>query len=805
MRAAFVSVRGLLFCVVAIVVGAAAGVGGYWVYDTYFPSPARALEKAQQKFEKAEQAFANDPAGAEPLYQDVVAQLDLLGERNKPDDLAVNVPAFLLRAKTLWQLGRVTEAREKKEGATKESAAQRLTYYNAALNIYRDMLAHYDKDNIDAANFLLEHYMAKDDLGVAELYAEVVARYQLKEGEEPTREGNARQATAHYLLAERALRGPKPNPDEALAHVRAIAALPAPKDASKDKRWRELGLEIRALEMLLDLANKQAAEGGAATKGIVRENVADELNATLEEGLAKAKRDLAADPAPSDGKHAARPYLATLNATNTRGLLDFLTIAITASSNKADVVLRADLLLAVCKQLLEVDKPPEATVRTVGNHLANLPADVEKPAAERKKPELRLLAADWAPLEGRLRDVIERAVAAGAKIEPDVWLEMARKANRDRRWSDAEKSAKKGLELARKLDQGDDFASVRNLHREAAWSLFSQNKVPAAKEHLDLVKKAAGLARTAFLIEGLSFVRDGRLEVGAKNLIAALQDPQYARSLLPVLGLARAYEGLGLYSSALDMLGRLDAAYKNPDQLSEEEQTFAAEFFPNADVVALEMMRCRLALNQVEAALELAKRLESRPLGAAARILLVNHYIAAGRAEVVKGNPLDARDAFDAAHKLLKAAPEAQRREPALVWAEAQVVASQPDRSRPTDAQASVGLPKVGPTNVEKAEQLLKDYLWKRRDFQSHLLWVRWLESRQRYDEAKDVLADMAQHFPDHAKDVDSLRARLELVRTRDAQLGQLVAALRGSSDDARGDALQVLYLTSSEESAAKS
>jgi hypothetical protein len=787
-----VSVRGLLFFVVAIAVGAGVGIGGYWVYDTYFLSPTRALQKAQEKFEKAEAAYANDPAAAGPLYQDVVAQLDRLGERAKPDDLAVNVPAYLLRAKTMWQLGRVTEAREKKEGSSKESKDERLGYYNAALHIYQDMLANYDKDNIDAGSFLLEHFMRADDLGRAELYAEVVARYQLKEDEQPTKEGNARQATAHYLLADRAMRPPNPKPDEALAHLRAIAALPAPKDAGNEKRWRELGLEVRALKMRLDMANKQAAEGGVAPKGVVRENLVDELNATIDVGIAKAQKDLLTTVKGTDV-----PLLTWLNATNIRGLLDFFTTSIAASTTKAQIVERTDLFLTVCDQLVKVEQPPTATVKALGSHLAELPGVVEKPAVELKKPGLRLLAADWAPLEGRLRAVIGRAEAVRVPVEPDVWLELARKANRERRWADAGESAKKGLELARKLNKGADHASVRNLHREAAWSLFAQNKVTAAEEHLAVVRKEPGLARTAFLIDGLTAVREGRLEIGVKNLLTAQQDPQYARSLRPILGLARAYQGLGMYERALDMLAKLDSAYEKYDQLSDEERTFAAEFFPSADAVVLEAMRCRLALNQIDAALLLAKRLEQRPLAAAARLLLVNHYIAVGRAELSKGNPLDARDAFDAAWKELKAAPDAQRGAPAFVWAEAQLLASQPDRSRPSDAQASVGVPKVGPTNVEKAEQLLKDYVGKRRDFDSHLVWLRWLESRKRLDEANDVLADMVKHFPDRAKEIEACRARLALVRAREGEIGELVAALRRPGEEPSSDVLQLLYLTS--------
>src|SRR5262249_47473797 len=175
------------------------------------------------------------------------------------------------------------------------------------------------------------------------------------------------------------------------------------------------------------------------------------------------------------------------------------------------------------------------------------------------------------------------------------------------------------------------------LHGEAAWALFAQNKASAAEGHLvSSVREDPRLARQAKLIDGLVAIRDGRLEVGAKDLLAAQQDARYAHSLLPLLGLARAYQGLGRYDFALDALSKIQAAYKDYGQLGDEERTFAGEFYPSADVVALEIMRCRLALNQLGAAGAIGKQLVSRPLGAAARILLVNHYIAVGQAELAK-------------------------------------------------------------------------------------------------------------------------------------------------------------------------
>src|SRR5262249_29173273 len=150
-------------------------------------------------------------------------------------------------------------------------------------------------------------------------------------------------------------------------------------------------------------------------------------------------------------------------------------------------------------------------------------------------------------------------------------------------------SAKKGLELARKNNVGPDHASVQKLHGEAAWALFAQNKSPAAEQHLVIMRDKeygkGGLARMANIIDGLAALRESRLEIAVRNLLAAQQDPRYSHSLLPVLGLARAYEGLGLTDRALIMLNKIDTAYQNFDQLSQEEQMLAGELFPSADTV----------------------------------------------------------------------------------------------------------------------------------------------------------------------------------------------------------------------------
>src|SRR6516164_7419911 len=136
--------------VVAIVLGAGIGIGGYWIYDNYFPSPSRSLEKAQNKFKTAEEVFAANPLAAERYYKDVDVQLDKLADRAVSSDMANNVPGFLLRAKVLWRLGDIARARDKGP----EGIAAQGRYQAAGLKLYEECLSKYDKDNVEAASAL---------------------------------------------------------------------------------------------------------------------------------------------------------------------------------------------------------------------------------------------------------------------------------------------------------------------------------------------------------------------------------------------------------------------------------------------------------------------------------------------------------------------------------------------------------------------------------------------------------------------------------------------------------------------------
>jgi lipopolysaccharide biosynthesis regulator YciM len=778
-RAAFLSLRGLVYLMIAVVGGAGIGIGGYWVYETYFPTPLHCLERAQEKYDKGEQVFSGDAVAAEPYFKDAAAYLDKMAKRTDPSDKDMVKQGVLLQAKVLWRLGDVARARDKggPDGVLEQGRKQA-----QALGIYKEILVTLDKHNVDAAGALLDYYMRRDDLVHAEEYAEIVAAYELKEGEEPTRELETRQAAAHFLIAQRCLHGQTPRPAEALDHIKAIEALPKLQEDHK-KRWREYAVEAEALRIRLEMARKREVEGD-----VTRDDTARSLKAVLAEGVNRARNDLAAPGVVEDPDKPPIPVLAHNQRPNAiRGLLDFLTIAVEASTTKEEALDRADLLIAVSKQLVTAKNASATTIKTASAHLAKLPTAVDRPAVDSNDPRLRPLPGDWSPIEGRLREVLQLADAAGATVEPDVWLELARRAHKEHRWKDVEDSAKKGLESARKNKNGEDYASVQNLHAEAAWALFEQGNTASAADHLSDMRKRPGHAGTANLIDGLAAVRESRFEVGVRHLLAAQEDVRYADSMLTLPALTRAFQGLGDPANALIYLKKIDSLYNSPARGNEEERGPASSDRPSADSVVLEAMRCSLALNQPGQAVMYRTRLAGKPLEPAARILFTNHYIALGRTESAKGNPLEARDFFDAARAEINALPESVRSEPAVVWAEAMETAGRQDR-KPT--QGATG------THAENAEKLLRDYAGRRNDLESNLLLVRWLETRGRSDEALTLLSDLDRKFGNQKKVIESVRARLTLSRSWDRNIAGLVATLQGSNADTGGDALQYLYLT---------
>jgi hypothetical protein len=776
---------------VAILVGGVLGVGGYWVYDTYFPPPDRLIEKADGKYQQAEEKLqANQNADAEKLYKEANAYLIKLEADGKDPN---NPKAYLLKAKILYRLSALA-AKGDQSAPGSDSVNLAIAHNNALLETLR-----HDPDNAEAAGILLDKCFADDDLTRAEFYAEAVAKYKPEEGQDMAQGMANRVAAAHFVLGKAALRAPNPRPDIALEHLRQIEeTLPQTKG---EMRWRERALEAQALKVRMEQAKRHETvpTKPAAAKGPPRDERAEELQRKIAEGVERAKVDLANVGNANEGNKA---FLTTLSPSNMRGLLDFLVLSIETATTKAEIQERANLLLQVCDQLTDVKAPRDATTRAVAAHLAQLPVAVDKPAAERKVPALKLLAADWKPLEDHMRKVVDRTAAAGVNLDPDAYLELARKAHKDNRWKDAELMAKKGLELAA---NNKSYTGTAALHAEAAWALFMQGKMQEADPHLAVMRKERSLARTANFIDGLSAVREGRLETGIKNLLTAQQDPRYARSPLAFMGLARAYEGTGQTERALPMLRKLETAYKNADQLSDEERIIAADFLPDADSVNFEMLRSLLKLNQIEEALKYKEKLDKRAAGLAARILLINYYINLGREALAQSNLLDARDAFASARQELKVAQIAYPNEPALVWADVVLTGSQPDMSRPFGLQASAGTPKTGLTALEQAERKLHDYVEQKKDFDSHLLWARWLESQGRYEDTDATLTKMGQAFPDRAKQIDSLKARLALVRSRSSEAAKLVDVLRGKPSDPASDALQVLYLTAQGDPTSKS
>jgi tetratricopeptide (TPR) repeat protein len=304
-----------------------------------------------------------------------------------------------------------------------------------------------------------------------------------------------------------------------------------------------------------------------------------------------------------------------------------------------------------------------------------------------------------------------------------------------------------------------------------------------------------GLPGDVPLLEGLLAAEDGRPEQALAQLQLAQRDARYTLDLLPVIGLAKAYMGLGVYKEALAELQKIQEVVKKPKALTPEQEMAGGELLRDL-VLDREMLHCYLALGQLDKAVEVKTRLENTPQGLAARILVVNYYLAVGRARAAQKEYLDAREALDAAKKELDAAAAINPNDPNVVWAKAVLALSDP-RSPNTG----------GPTPEQKAataEHVLKAYAAKK-DFAGALLWTRWLESRGRRDDLRAALTQMRQDFPARKGDVDALEARLTVLHGEREQEAQLVEAVRAGKDDLSGDALQVLYLLTRDGSATES
>jgi hypothetical protein len=794
---AAVSPRVLIWTVVLLVLGAALGGGGYWAYLNFYQTPENLYAWADKAYRKADSVTDAAEKKKQLEYADgyLVKMLDKDSTSSKGWFLRYNVH------KKFHDLARAQE----EESGDKEHQKSKEYAQNWALALDRAIQC--DKNNVMAVATAQDIRFLEDDIPGAEPYSELLVGYQRDQYKDLPK-WEAWLAAAHYVLARRALSVRPPQPDEALEQLRAIKEIKSPNPP----RWREIDLETAALMLKADEIRK-TAKGAADTKNPAQELLDQQVPKWLQraEDEVKNKPDIPG----TDKDHPPIPFvLHTVLPTNIRGHLSFLVRATELAPSAADLVERANLLLKTGDKMLSYPKVEPKTVRAVADSVAKLPSVLMQ---ARHSKDLR--PEQWAALTDGVKKLSDKALAAGAPVAPEAYLQLAEKAHRELRYDDAYNLAVDGLKAAeaRKLpadasaqEKERRRATFQALQGEAAWLMLLQNRPKDAEKHLLVMREQKGTAAAAHLIEGMSAAKDGRFEEAVQHLQAAMQDPKIARGLYPTAGLAVSYMALGEYDKAEKLLLALERNLK-AQKLTAEEKLVTGDLVHDLDDVNRQLMRCYLGMNQPEKAMPYKESLENRPGGMAARLLLIYFYINRGRAKLAQGENRDARDDFDDARKELNAAQKIQPDDPAVVWADAMLTASQPETNAALAAEAAAAiaaapsdaaqqaaarakLNKALNWNLKKAEDVLTKYK-KKKDLASAALWYNWLVGRRRLEEANLALEKMEEDYPDRARELKLLRARLAIERGKSAEAGRLVESLQAQGGGPQVDALAVLNL----------
>lgn len=828
----YVNLRGLVLSILALALLGGAGAGYWW----WVNRPDYLLASARTSYAEAEaKRAAEDDAGAKAAYEYADQQLQNL---LRPDKSPANSQALMLRYHVLVRLSALLAKEEDRQGITqgRPSAALAQEAWVCA-----DRAAKLDEKHAEAHATMMTAFIREEKIARAEPYAArliQIAAGENSDGDWPNYA--SQQAAARFVLAWSALHvNAVPQPQAALAHLKAAAELeargaegrPAAEAQQPLPRWRSVALEAQALALLAD-PPKQAGTAAASREARQeRDEALEQLRTRMPLWLARARAEKD-QPLPPEGTVPMPPTVASMAVTpspsDLPGVLDVLGLSVTFATDPAQVLERTELMLAVCDKLCAGPKGPTLSViREIALRVASLPETVSRRVAHlarvEKQPSLNLArSAKWKELGERIEKFGELALERDSGADPESYLKLARYAQRENRRDNALRFSAKGIDLIertkRHLPANVDVTIKEQLTKIemglrslAAWILIVQNKPAEAEKHLAILRDSGSkhFAAEAHLMEGLLAVQEGRLETGVRELEIARQYSLFNDSLYPHLGLAYAYMALGKYDRALGSLDRVQHYFQKYDQLGDEEKAVADQLVPSPTALNLEYFRCHLALGNLREAASYKEALKDVPEEHTASALLINHYLAqannatqpAQRAAALQ----NARDELEAARRL---APQDLR----LVWAEVNLILSEP-QSNPAlaaSAAAALLLPPVHVGNhvvenlrlykglaweVEKAEQ----HLWKRtsaiKNIDARLAWVRWLLLRGRHDEADALLARLEQlDFPQYKRALQFYRAEVLLARGQQQEVADLIRLIEADKDDLQSDLLSVRF-----------
>jgi Tfp pilus assembly protein PilF len=769
--------RLLVLTLLFIVAGVGAAVAVLW----WRTQPAQLLKSAGDYFTKGEEALnVSDRAAARTNFQAADNQLrNFLEKKNNPNDkeeMAQLSQALLQRHKVLHELALLEAAEETSRNdrdpnrlsLRMESTSRDAAFKAAAL----------DPDNFEAQTVALNLHFAEEDFGAA-ANGENVLRLADQNTTFPLLENYLHGA--HYALARRALTNQRP--DVALEHLQASAELQkkhVEKGETPAPRWRAIALEMEARRMSVELARQVKPKPGArpTPKAInsEAERLQQEYNARLEEGLARVSREATQEAAASQSD-PARPVLAALSASDARGLFAFLGRALAEAPDREEAQHRVDLAVEVCRKIV-VGSPTEAVLREPtkfpalresARFAATLPGMVARLPDAVRPPEV-----NQPVLVMAVERITADALQAGIAVDPASYVQMAENFGRTNP-EQAMGLVRKGLEAAEAARLPAMHEIVMNLHQKAAWWLLVLGQNDEAEKHLAALGKEKQTTALAHLIRGEVAVLDGRLEQGARELEKARDGvgPYYRPILYSTL--AHAYLGLARYPKALEALGKVEASLKNPEKLTAEQQGMMARMV-NPQGLLLEMLRCYLGMGRLDKALEVREQLKSKEIGKEADFLVVQVLLASGRQRLTAGKTDEAAKVYAAARRIVEEArrlypddPNLFRAEVDLVLSEPAAISAVPYLALGSAAHAAPAIPQVA-----KAEALVRDFAFAKKELPRMVVWVQWLEITGRLGEANDVLTRLEEKdFPDQKQSLQL--ERFQLLQ----RLGQTTEAAR--------------------------
>ncbi len=504
--------------------------------------------------------------------------------------------------------------------------------------------------------------------------------------------------------------------------------------------WRTAEMQARITRWMRDFG---------ATRPEDRRKEDAALKALLAEGLKKGEDEKAT---------------ATLLPSDVRALLALHQMALTEEARNAlkedgaakNVTAQLGGILALCARFAG---------KSAGRPVLEECARAATAALDAARPSLRSADDAWDAKVAQAAALAERARDAGV-VRPEMYAALVRffgreaflhgrKGDKARQKKSAE-AADRWLEdgLARGQKAGLSPEQLGDLHALAAERKAQKGEgADKLKAHLDVLLKARSKDAQALgkFIEGISLERQGRLAAAARRFeeAEALASP----STRTDAALASLYLSLGRPGQALTRLGRLLAAYKRLDDLTEQERAWASEFIRSKEDLQLQYVTASLDAALANIQTELA-RSPGRPVPPETHEPL-RKQAAAAAAELPAGSP-QARSARLATIRYLTflGKKEEVRKELAAF-----------DKAFPGDSGALPSrvtltmLPEAGVKDDPKAAEarrvaadaLIQAHLKANpADTGAKLQWATWLSRTGRADKAVAYLKDAA-NFPESA------------------------------------------------------